>query len=110
MGTNKPLAVSQRTIMTPDPVEAEPSVLRAMSLQLYSESVRAMLLQEFQIEIASSFGLLKGKIWRIETIGYSCRKQNILHLLGALEAVLIRHGARVHAGRVVQAALDVYLS
>jgi len=73
------------------------------------ESVRSMLLNDFHMEIASSFGPLKGKIWRIGTMGYSCRKKNILHVLGALEAVLIRHGAPVHAGKAVQAALDVYL-
>ena len=72
------------------------------------ESVRSMLLKDFHIEIASSFGPLKGKIWRIGTMGYSCRKENILHLLGALEAVLIRHGAEINRGRAVQAALDVY--
>ncbi|KQL48507.1 aminotransferase V [Brevibacillus choshinensis] len=72
------------------------------------ESVRAMLLEDFHIEIASSFGPLKGKIWRIGTMGYSCRKKNILHVLGALEAVLIRHGVDVHTGQAVQAALDVY--
>lgn len=72
------------------------------------EAVRRMLLEDFNIEIASSFGSLKGKIWRIGTMGYSCRKKNILHLLGALEAVLIRYGAKVNAGRAVQAALDVY--
>lgn len=72
------------------------------------ESVRAMLLDDFHIEIASSFGPLKGKIWRIGTMGFSCRKKNVLHLLGALEAVLIRHGITLDAGRAVQSALDVY--
>lgn len=72
------------------------------------EAVRAMLLDDFHIEIASSFGPLKGKIWRIGTMGYSCRKKNVLHLLGALEAVLLRHGGNLVAGRAVQAALDVY--
>ncbi|MFE7084025.1 pyridoxal-phosphate-dependent aminotransferase family protein [Priestia megaterium] len=72
------------------------------------ESVRAMLLNEFDIEIASSFGPLKGKIWRIGTMGYSCRKKNILHVLGALEAVLIRHGVNINIGQAVQAALGVY--
>lgn len=72
------------------------------------ESVRAMLLEQFEIEIASSFGPLKGKIWRIGTMGYSCRKKNILHVLGALEAVLLRHKANIHVGCAVQAALDVY--
>ncbi|WP_027415703.1 pyridoxal-phosphate-dependent aminotransferase family protein [Aneurinibacillus terranovensis] len=72
------------------------------------ESVRSMLLHDFDIEIASSFGPLKGKIWRIGTMGYSCRKKNVLHVLGALEAVLLRHGAKIQAGQAVQAALDIY--
>jgi (S)-ureidoglycine---glyoxylate transaminase len=72
------------------------------------EAVRSMLLNEFSIEIASSFGPLQGKIWRIGTMGYSCRKENILSVLGALEAVLIRHGVKVNRGEALQAALDVY--
>ncbi|MCM3728266.1 alanine--glyoxylate aminotransferase family protein [Neobacillus cucumis] len=72
------------------------------------ESVRKMLLDEFSIEIASSFGPLNGKIWRIGTMGYSCRKENILAVLGALEAVLIRHGVNVIRGEALQAALDEY--
>lgn len=75
---------------------------------LDGESVRKMLLEDFYLEIASSFGPLKGKIWRIGSMGYSCRQKNILTVLGALEAVLIRHGAKVYPGKAVQAALDVY--
>jgi len=73
------------------------------------ESVRDMLLRQFSVEIASSFGPLAGKIWRIGTMGYSCRKNNVLHTLGALEAALIRHNAKIDAGKAVQAALDVYM-
>ena len=72
------------------------------------ESVRSMLLNDFEIEIAGSFGPLKGKVWRIGTMGYSCRQKNVLHLLGALDAVLLRHKANIKSGRAVQAALDVY--
>lgn len=72
------------------------------------EAVRSMLLSSFGIEIASSFGVLKGRIWRIGTMGYSCSQKNVLHVLGALEAVLIRHGAVVPAGEGLQAALAVY--
>ncbi|GGH49598.1 purine catabolism protein PucG [Paenibacillus silvae] len=72
------------------------------------ESVRNMLLYDFGIEIASSFGPLKGKIWRIGTMGFSCQRKNVLHVLGALEAVLRRHGCSVSSGEAVQAALDVY--
>lgn len=72
------------------------------------DSVRKMLLDDFGIEIASSFGPLHGKIWRIGTMGYSCQQRNILLTLGALEAVLTRHDVKVNVGEGVQAALDVY--
>ncbi|WP_117168227.1 pyridoxal-phosphate-dependent aminotransferase family protein [Paraliobacillus sediminis] len=72
------------------------------------ESVREMLLYHFGIEIAKSFGPLEGKIWRIGSMGYSCRKENILAVLSALEAVLIRHGAPIQVGKSLQAALDIY--
>lgn len=72
------------------------------------ESVRGMLLHDFNIEIASSFGPLQGRIWRIGTMGFSGRKSSVLHTLGALEASLLRHGFGASAGAAVQAALDVY--
>ncbi|AIQ11873.1 pyridoxal-phosphate-dependent aminotransferase family protein [Paenibacillus durus] len=72
------------------------------------ESVRSMLLDSFGIEIASSFGPLKGKIWRIGTMGFSCRGNNVLRVLGALEAALLRHGHPLPAGLGIQAALDIY--
>ena len=72
------------------------------------ESVRSLLLEQFGIEIAGSFGPLKGKIWRIGTMGYSCSRKNVLHFLGAFEAVLLRHGFKLPAGAALQAALDVY--
>ncbi|MBD0383965.1 pyridoxal-phosphate-dependent aminotransferase family protein [Paenibacillus sedimenti] len=74
------------------------------------EAVRTMLLEQFGIEIASSFGPLHGKIWRIGTMGYSCRKENVLFVLAALEAVLIRHHASIQIGQGLQAALNVYES
>ncbi|MCG3057097.1 alanine--glyoxylate aminotransferase family protein, partial [Escherichia coli] len=43
------------------------------------EDVRSTLLDQFGIEIASSFGPLHGKIWRIGTMGYSCRQDNVLY-------------------------------
>jgi (S)-ureidoglycine---glyoxylate transaminase len=72
------------------------------------DSVRSMLLDQFGIEIASSFGILNGKIWRIGTMGYSCNQRNILITLSALEAVLKRHGFACHSGNGVQAAMDQY--
>jgi len=72
------------------------------------EKVRQIMLEQFGVEIASSFGPLQGKIWRIGTMGYSCRKDNILKVLQALEAALIRNGFEPNRGEGVQAALDYY--
>lgn len=72
------------------------------------EAVRAAMLEDFGIEIGSSFGPLKGRIWRIGTMGYNCRKQNVLITLGALEAVLRRAGFDGRAGAGVDAAFAVY--
>ena len=60
------------------------------------ESVRRALLQDFNIEIGTSFGPLHGKIWRIGTMGYNARKDAVLETLTALEKVLKR-GAAVDA-------------
>jgi (S)-ureidoglycine-glyoxylate aminotransferase len=72
------------------------------------EAVRARLLEDFGIEIGTSFGPLKGRIWRIGAMGYVCRKPNVLRCLGALEAVLRRAGAGGRPGAGVDAAWDVY--
>ena len=64
------------------------------------------LLQDFGIEIGTSFGPLAGKIWRIGTMGYVCRKSNVLRCLTALEAVLRRNGVRLPAGAAVDAAYE----
>jgi (S)-ureidoglycine-glyoxylate aminotransferase len=72
------------------------------------EAVRGTMLEDFGIEIGTSFGPLRGRIWRIGTMGYVCRKQNVLLCLGALEAALRRHGFRAPAGAAVDAALAAY--
>ncbi|MER1984971.1 MAG: alanine--glyoxylate aminotransferase family protein [Solibacillus sp.] len=72
------------------------------------DAVRQLMLEQFGIEIASSFGPLHGKIWRIGTMGFSCRKENVLAVLSALEATLIRANVAVNRGAAIQAALDFY--
>ena len=72
------------------------------------EAIRMMLLDVFGVEIASSFGDLKGKVWRIGNMGYSSRRENVLQVLGTLEAALIYYGATVNKGEAVKAALQVY--
>lgn len=72
------------------------------------EEIRETMLNDFGVEIASSFGDLKGKIWRIGNMGYSSRKGNVLHVLSALEGALVYHGANIKIGQAIPAALNVY--
>jgi (S)-ureidoglycine-glyoxylate aminotransferase len=72
------------------------------------EGVRRTLLDDFAIEIGTSFGPLHGKIWRVGTMGYNARKDTVLTTLAALEAVLHRAGAAVAPGGGVTAAYEVY--
>jgi (S)-ureidoglycine-glyoxylate aminotransferase len=72
--------------------------------------VRGTLLEDFGIEIGAAFGPLQGKIWRIGTMGYSARRQNVLLLLTALEQVLRRQSWTAPAGSGVDAALEHYAS
>jgi (S)-ureidoglycine-glyoxylate aminotransferase len=72
------------------------------------DKVRTALLDDFGIEIGTSFGPLHGRIWRIGTMGYNCRKQNVLVCLGALEAVLRRAGLALPSGAAVDAAYAAY--
>ncbi|RQW20206.1 alanine--glyoxylate aminotransferase family protein [Bacillus sp. C1-1] len=73
-----------------------------------ADAVRSFMLTHFGVEIASSFGPLHGKIWRIGSMGYSCRKENVLFALSALEAALLYKEVPVHSGKAVQAALAYY--
>jgi len=102
--------------------------LKAMGLELYGdqnhrmnnvvgvyipagvpgEPVRAAMLNDFGIEIGTSFGPLKGKIWRIGTMGYNARKDAVLTTLATLEVVLRRAGFQSPPGAGVDAALTMY--
>lgn len=75
---------------------------------VHGDSVRHAMLEHFGIEIGTSFGPLHGRVWRIGTMGYSCRKENVLICLNALEACLRRANYRCPAGDAVDAALAVY--
>ena len=72
------------------------------------DKARGEMLDNFGIEIGTSFGPLHGKIWRIGTMGHVCRKPNILRCLTALEAVLRHNGFAPTPGAGVDAALVVY--
>ncbi|WP_281269737.1 pyridoxal-phosphate-dependent aminotransferase family protein [Marinomonas aquiplantarum] len=72
------------------------------------EQVRHDLLNLFNIEIGTSFGPLKGKVWRIGTMGYNARQDAVLHTLQSLETTLRRAGFGLPAGTGVDAAMAVY--
>ncbi|VXB10800.1 (S)-ureidoglycine-glyoxylate aminotransferase (PLP-dependent) [Pseudoclavibacter sp. 8L] len=72
------------------------------------DTARQDLLDDFGIEIGTSFGPLHGKVWRLGTMGYNARKDTVLTTLAALEAVLRRYGASVPTGGGVEAAADVF--
>ncbi|ARU95689.1 aminotransferase V [Tatumella citrea] len=71
-------------------------------------AVRNSMLQDFGIEIGTSFGPLVGKVWRIGTMGYNARTQCVMQTLSALEAVLHRQGFSTPQGAGMQAAWDYY--
>ena len=72
------------------------------------ERVRGALLDDFAVEIGTSFGPLHGKIWRIGTMGHNARKDAVLTTLAALEQVLRAEGHAFTAGAGVGAAREVY--
>jgi aspartate aminotransferase-like enzyme len=52
------------------------------------DQARKLMLEDFGIEIGTSFGPLHGKVWRIGTMGYNARKDCVMTTLSALESVL----------------------
>ena len=73
-----------------------------------ADAVRAAMLDDFAIEIGTSFGPLHGRVWRIGTMGVNARKDAVLTTLAALEHVLRGLGVAVAAGGGVDAAQAVY--
>ncbi len=73
------------------------------------ERVRSALLNDFNIEIGTSFGRLQGRIWRIGAMGYNARKDAVLVTLSALETVLAAEGFKLARGAGVDAARAVFL-
>jgi (S)-ureidoglycine---glyoxylate transaminase len=70
--------------------------------------VRGRLIEDFNLEIGAAFGPLQGRMWRIGTMGYSARRENVLLCLAALEQVLRREGWKGEAGAGVDAAAAHY--
>lgn len=77
---------------------------------LHDQQVRDCMLNDFGIEIGTSFGPLKGRVWRIGTMGYNARKDCVLQTLTALEATINRFGFRAVQGKAMEVAWDWYAS
>ena len=65
--------------------------------------MRRTLLDDFGIEIGTSFGPLVGVIWRIGTMGYNARKECVLQTLASLAAALRLHGLTLLSDGIVEA-------
>ena len=74
------------------------------------DQARKLMLEDFGIEIGTSFGPLHGKVWRIGTMGYNARKDCVMTTLSALESVLNYLKFPTTQGAAMQAAWDHYRS
>lgn len=72
------------------------------------DELRAALLDDFAVEIGTSFGPLAGVVWRVGVMGYNARRDAVLTTLAALEAELRRFGHDTPAGGGVGAAMSHY--
>lgn len=71
-------------------------------------AVRGALLEDYNLEIGAGLGEFAGRAWRIGLMGHACRKENVLHCLGALEAVIAEQGGDIRTGAAASAARRVY--
>lgn len=70
--------------------------------------VRDQLLGQHGLEIMAAFGTLRGRVWRIGTLGTNAHLPSVLNLLAALEAVLASRGFGLSRGAGVDAALETW--
>ena len=77
---------------------------------VHDEAGRIRLLEQFGIEVATSFGPMRGRIWRIGTMGYNAELRTVLTVLNGLEHTLRSFGAKVPYGVGVEVARKTYPS
>ncbi len=70
--------------------------------------VRTQLLEKFNIEIGAGLGPLRGKVWRIGLMGESCKRENVMLVLSALETILDSMGFEIARGKSLAAADQAY--
>ncbi|MCA1644652.1 MAG: alanine--glyoxylate aminotransferase family protein [Chloroflexi bacterium] len=90
-----------------DPAHRVPMItLVRVPAEVDEAGVRDQLLREHGIEIMAAFGPLRGRVWRIGTLGTNACLPSVVAVLAALEAVLAAaRGSAVPRGAAVDAAL-----
>ncbi len=73
-----------------------------------TDEVRGQLLENYGVEIASSFGPLKGRIWRVGVMGCNARRDCIMTTLLALGSALLDAGVNVNIAAGSRAAAAIY--
>ncbi len=66
-------------------------------------TVRRALLNEYGIEIGGGLGKFKGKVWRVGLMGYTCRKENVILFLSALESIMKTLGYKINESAILSA-------
>lgn len=74
------------------------------------EAGRAQLLNQFGIEVATAFGPLRGRIWRIGTMGYNAELKTVLRILNGLEHVFRSFGFQPPQDAAMDAAEKAFNS
>ncbi|WP_395389328.1 pyridoxal-phosphate-dependent aminotransferase family protein [Fructilactobacillus frigidiflavus] len=72
------------------------------------DELRATLLNDYGIEISSSFGPMAGKIWRIGLMGYVAQKHYVLRFLSIFANVLAQAGVEVDTKAALDYATKAY--
>ncbi|MBL8341530.1 MAG: alanine--glyoxylate aminotransferase family protein [Rubrivivax sp.] len=94
-----------------DPAHKMPNVTGVRVPEgISADKVRLALLNDFNVEIGTSFGPLHGKVWRLGAMGYNARPDAVYTTLAALETVLAAEGHRFARGAGVDAAYASFKS
>ena len=72
------------------------------------KEVRRRLLLDYNLEIGAGLGDLAGKIYRFGIMGYSCKMENVMLCLTALETVFADLGVKIEFGAAEAAAYHAY--
>ena len=70
--------------------------------------MRRRLLLDYNLEIGAGLGDLAGKIYRFGIMGYSCKMENVMLCLTALETVFSDLGVKIEFGAAEAAAYHAY--